>query len=174
MARKKKPKSRGKRRARAAGLHPFWSGTISFGLLRVPVNLFPAKRDAGVSLRMLAPDGTPVEQHYYCPRDEQHVPQEHLDRGYPLEDDRYVIVQDEELEALAPEKSRDIDLREFVDITEVPPAMFERPYFLTPAGDSTKAYCLLPDRLPSRLRQHLPAGEETPPGIFLQCREAAG
>jgi DNA end-binding protein Ku len=124
-----------------------WSGTITFGLVSVPVNLFPAQRAGGVSLRMLAPDGTPLSRRYYCPREEAPAPPEHILRGYEIEPDKHVTVTDEELEALEPRKSRDIDLRLFVKAAEINPLYFERAYFLTPAGDTNKAYRLLAETM---------------------------
>jgi DNA end-binding protein Ku len=128
---------------RAIRSRAFWSGTISFGLVSIPVNLFPANRSAGVSLRMLAPDGTPLARRYYDPETDREVPSDQLVRGFEIEKDRYVVLRDDELEALEPEKTRDIDLRRFVDRDAIPPLFFERAYFLTPAGQSTKAYRLL-------------------------------
>jgi DNA end-binding protein Ku len=128
---------------RAASLRAFWSGTISFGLVSIPVNLFPANRSGGVSLRMLAPDGTPLARRYYDPETHREVPSDRLVRGYEIETDRYVVITDDELSALEPEKTRDIDLRRFVDQDAIPPIFFERAYFLTPGGQSTKAYRLL-------------------------------
>ena len=121
----------------------FWSGTISFGLVSIPVNLFSATRSGGVSLRMLSPDGTPLSRRYYDPETDREVPRDDLIRGYELEKDEFVLVTDEELDSLAPEKTRDIDLRVFVDRDDIDPVFFERAYFLTPAGNSTKAYRLL-------------------------------
>jgi DNA end-binding protein Ku len=128
---------------RAIRSRAFWSGTISFGLVSIPVNLFPANRSAGVSLRMLAPDGTPLARRYYDPETDREVLYDELVRGFEVEKDQYVVLTDDELEGLAPEKTRDIDLRSFVDRDAIPPLFFERAYFLTPAGQSTKAYRLL-------------------------------
>jgi DNA end-binding protein Ku len=129
-------------RSDASAPRPFWSGTISFGLVAVPVDLYPANRRRRVSLRMLAPDGTPLARRYYSQKGEE-VSWDEVSRGYEVEDERFVRVGDEELEALAPEKSRDIDLSRFVDAAAIDPVYFQRAYFLTPAGDSTKAYRLL-------------------------------
>jgi DNA end-binding protein Ku len=126
-----------------AGPGPFWSGTITFGLVSVPVSLYPAHREGRVPLRMLAPDGTPVARRYFCEEDGRKVDDGHLVRGFEIEDGKHVIVTDEELERLAPKKSRDIELRRFVDAARLDPVRFDRPYLLTPDGGSTKAYRLL-------------------------------
>jgi DNA end-binding protein Ku len=125
------------------GLRPFWSGTLSFGLVSIPVDLYSGTRAGGVALRMLGPEGTPLERHYYCPDDGSEVPNDELVRGYEYEKGEYVEVGDDELSALEPEKSRDIDLRLFVPATAIDPVYFDRSYLLAPAGDSSKAYRLL-------------------------------
>jgi DNA end-binding protein Ku len=122
---------------------PFWSGTITFGLVSIPVNLLPATRSRRVSLRMVSLEGRPLSRRYVAPRDGRLLDWDEIVRGYEVEKDRFVVVDDEELERLAPEKTRDIDLRSFVDLSAIDPMHFERPYFLTPAGGSTKAYRLL-------------------------------
>jgi DNA end-binding protein Ku len=122
---------------------PFWSGTISFGLVSIPVNLFPANRSSHIGLRLLAPQGTPLRRRYYSSKTDRALSPEEMVRGYEIDAGHYVVVTDEELERLAPEKSRDIDLRQFVNEHELPPLLFERAYFLTPADGSTKAYQLL-------------------------------
>lgn len=122
---------------------PFWSGTISFGLVSIPVDLVPAQRTSHAPLRQLDADGTLLARRYYCPSDEAEVEPEHIVRGYELDDGDVVVVTDEELEALAPEKSREIDLRLFVDRDTIDPLYFERSYFLAPGANSGKAYRLL-------------------------------
>lgn len=126
-----------------AAQRPFWSGTITFGLVSVPVDLLPANRPGRVSLRMLAPDGTPLRREYWSPREEEPVENEQTVHAYELEDGRFVEVTDEELEELAPEKTREIDLRLFVDRDELDPVFFERAYFLAPSKGATKPYRLL-------------------------------
>jgi DNA end-binding protein Ku len=125
------------------GPRSFWSGTITFGLVSIPVELFPANRSQRVSLRMVSPDGVPLTRRYFCPKEERELDWDELVRGYEIEKDTFVVVTDEELDKLAPEKTRDIDLRRFVDAEEIDPIYFERAYYLTPGGNSTKAYRLL-------------------------------
>jgi DNA end-binding protein Ku len=133
--------------ATAAGGRAFWSGTITFGLVSVPVDLFPAVRARRAPLRSLGPDRQPLVRRYYCSVDGQALTNDEIVRGYERDDGSFVVVTDEELEALAPRKSRDIDLRRFVARGEIPRQMLERPYVLAPAGDSTKAYRLLAETM---------------------------
>lgn len=122
---------------------PFWSGTIAFGLVSVPVNLYSAVRSARASLRMVAEDGTPLSRRYFCTLEDVPVDWDEIVRGYEIEKDQFVLVGDDELEELAPDKSREIDLRRFVPRDEIDPGRFDRPYVLAPDSASTKAYRLL-------------------------------
>lgn len=130
----------------ASNARPFWSGTISFGLVTIPVDLYSATRSNRMSLRMLAPDGTPVARRYF---DEQGQPidDDSFERGYELDDGDSVTVTDEELESLAPGQSRDIDLTRFVDRDSIPSLFFERAYILAPSGNTNLAYRLLASTL---------------------------
>ncbi|PRQ09898.1 non-homologous end joining protein Ku [Enhygromyxa salina] len=123
---------------------PFWSGTITFGMVTIPVSLVSATRSsAGVSLRQLAPDGAPLRRQYVCPDHERALEPDEIARAYELDSGQYVIMTDDELDALAPEASHDIELRQFVDRAALSPMLFERPYFLLPDSESTKPYHLL-------------------------------
>lgn len=125
----------------------FWSGTITFGLVSIPVELFPANRSGGTSLRMVSEEGTPLSRQYFCPKEERALDWDELVRGYEIEKGEFVVVTDDELERLAPEKTRDIDLRQFVDADALDPMHFERGYFLVPGGNTTKAYRLLAETM---------------------------
>jgi DNA end-binding protein Ku len=125
------------------GPRSFWSGTITFGLVSIPVELYPATRSQRLSLRMVAPDGTPLARRYFCPVEDRELDRDEIVRGYEVAKDTFVVVGDDELEKLAPERTRDIDLRLFVGVGEIDPMHFERAYYLTPGGNSTKAYRLL-------------------------------
>lgn len=125
------------------GPRAFWSGTLTFGLVSIPVDLYSAQRSGGPRLRMLADDGTPLARVYYDPTSEREVDSDELVRGYELDDGEYVVVTDDELEAVEPEKSRDIHLRRFVPESALPPAHFRRAYYLAPSGQSTRAYAVL-------------------------------
>jgi DNA end-binding protein Ku len=130
-----------------ASTRPFWSGTITFGLVSIPVNLYPASRSGNVSLRMLSAEGVPLSRRYFSAKSGKALDDDEMVRGYEVAKDKYVIVTDEELERLEPQKSRDIDLRRFVKKEEIPPIYFEHAYFLAPAGTSIKAYQLLAETM---------------------------
>ncbi|MDP9192093.1 MAG: Ku protein [Acidobacteriota bacterium] len=126
-----------------SGLRPFWSGQISFGLVSVPVALYSAIRSGGVPLRMIGPDEAPVRRRYICSKDEKVLDADDIVRGYEIEKGKFIVVTDQELEALEPRKSREIDLQLFVDRQEIDPIYYDRAYFLVPAGGTNKAYRLL-------------------------------
>jgi DNA end-binding protein Ku len=113
----------------------------------VPVNLFPATRSNRASLRMLGPDGQPLARKYYAEKTGKDLDADEVVRGYEIDKNKYVVVTDEELERLQPEKTRDIDLKQFVPADSIPPLYFERGYFLTPAAGSQKAYKLLSETM---------------------------
>ena len=92
---------------------------------------------------MLGPDGQPLARKYFAEKTGKDLDADDTVRGYEIADDKFVIVTDEELERLAPEKTRDIDLKQFVPAGSIPPTYFERGYFLVPAAGSQKAYKLL-------------------------------
>src|SRR6266850_6533951 len=129
--------------AEQKGARPFWSGTLTFGLVSVPVDLYPGNRMNRAPLRMLGPEYEPLARRYYSEKTGRDLDTDDMVRGYEIDKDKYVVVTDEELERLAPEQSRDIDLRRFVDLDSIPPIYFDRSYFLAPAEGSEKAYRLL-------------------------------
>ena len=141
--RPKRPESKSENRPN----HAFWSGSLSFGLVSVPVFVFPATRNSKIHLRLLSPNGSFLERRFYCPRQEKEVAGDEIVRGYELENGSYVLVEDRELEALEPQKSREIDLRQFVALDELPPMLLERGYYLTPREGTTKAYRLLAEAM---------------------------
>lgn len=134
-------------RREAAPVRSFWSGTITFGLVSIPVDLFAAVRGRRTSMKMVDPKGRPLGRQYYCPEDDQTLSPDDIVRGYETESGEIVVVTDEELESIAPDMSRDIDLRRFVPLEQIPPTYYQRPYFLAPSGRSTKAYHLLAETM---------------------------
>src|SRR5690606_18751247 len=108
------------------------------------VALYSATRsNVGGSLRMLAPDGAPLRREYVCPEHDRALEPDEIVRAYEFDDDERVVITDAELEALAPEASRDIEIAQFVDREQLSPLMLERPYFLLPSTTTIKPYRLL-------------------------------
>src|SRR5947209_20446494 len=108
-----------------------WTGSLSFGLVNVPVQLVTALRDRGVHFHQLHDaDGVRISTVRVCPADGEQVPYDEVVRGYEVADGQYVTVTDEELESLAPERTRTIDIEEFVDLAEIEPLRLDHPYYL--------------------------------------------
>src|SRR3954463_11210512 len=112
-----------------------WSGSLSFGLVNVPVALLSAVRDMDLHFRQLhEKDKSPIETQRWCSEEDKEVPFEAITRSYELDSGKTVIVTDEDLEAVEPRKTRTIDIEQFVDLAEVDPIYFNHPYWLLPAG----------------------------------------
>jgi DNA end-binding protein Ku len=126
-----------------SGPRPTWSGSLSFGLVTIPVELHAATRSRRRRARMLDEHGQPLQRRYYCPEDGETLDDSEIARGYELPKGKYVLVEDDELEALEPKKSREIDLRLFTDQQTLDPVAFEHAYVLIPASEGNKAYRLL-------------------------------
>lgn len=124
-----------------------WSGSLSFGLVNVPVRLHPATRDRSLHFHELhEKDGARIETKRFCAKEDQEVAYEQIAHGYELDDGTQVMVTDEELEAVAPRRTHTIEISSFTDLEAIDPILFERPYFLVPAGDGDgpkRAYRLL-------------------------------
>ena len=116
-----------------------WNGSISFGLVSIPVGLAPATKPAArssdISFRMLHREcGTPIKQKRYCPVHERDLGPDEIVKGWEVSKGQFVLVEDEELEALtSQDDSRAIEISRFVDASQVDPIFFDRTYFLVPA-----------------------------------------
>lgn len=121
-----------------------WSGTISFSLVAIPVVLVKAVEPGRVSFRMLhSEDFSPLARRMFCPKEDVMVPPEEIIRGYEIAPDRYIPITDEELESVSPERSRTIEIVDFIDMKEVDPIYFDHPYYLVPLKGGEKSYQLL-------------------------------
>jgi DNA end-binding protein Ku len=124
-----------------------WSGSLSFGLVNVPVALFSAARDLDVHFHQLhAKDGARIETRRFCSKEDAEVAYEDIGRAYEPGSGKQVVLTDEELAAVAPEKTRTIEVQSFVDVAEIDPIMYDHPYWLLPTGESAgtkRAYRLL-------------------------------
>jgi DNA end-binding protein Ku len=125
-----------------------WSGAISFGLVNIPVKLYSAVSRKTVRFHQLdSADNQRIQQKRVNPRTEEEVPYENLVKGYEIGPDRYVVITPEELEALEPEKTRTIDIEDFVDLDQIDPIYYDHPYYLAPDTGAGKAYKLLLDAM---------------------------
>jgi DNA end-binding protein Ku len=121
-----------------------WSGAISFGLVNVPVKLYSAVSRKTVRFHQLnAKTGTRIAQKRVDPSTGDEVAYDDIVKGYELTKERYVVITPDELEALDPEKSRTIDIEDFVDLADIDPVYYDHPYYLIPDKGATKAYGLL-------------------------------
>lgn len=126
-----------------------WTGSLSFGLVNVPVAIYTGVRDQDLHFRQLhAKDGAPIDVQRWCTKEDTEIPYEEVTHAYELSSGKQVIVSDEEIEAAQPERTRTIDIEQFVDLAEVDPIFFDHPYVLAPAGGDDgvlRAYRLLVD-----------------------------
>lgn len=121
-----------------------WSGTISFSLVAIPVRLVKAIEPGRISFHLLhKKDYSPLTRRMFCPKEEKIVAPEETIRGYEIQPDRYIVITDEELESVSPERSRTIEIVEFIDMKEVDPVYYDHPYYVVPSKGGEKAYQLL-------------------------------
>ena len=128
--------------------HSIGSGTISFGLVSIPVRMYTAASSMSVAFNQLhAKCGSRIKQQTFCPVCNETVERATLVRGYEVSKDQYVRVSDEELKALEGESSKTIDIEEFVPLAKVDPVYFEKAYYLGPDKGGEKAYRLLTEAM---------------------------
>lgn len=146
-----------------------WSGALSFGLVNVPVKVVTAVSQKEVRFNQIhAKDGGRVEMKRHCTAGEHEVPYDEIVKGFKIGGEEYVTITKDELAQLSPQKSETIDIVDFVDIAEIDPIYFEKPYYLIPDKGGAKAYRLLHEameksgrvaiaRFVMRSREHLVA-----------------
>jgi DNA end-binding protein Ku len=141
------------------------SGTVSFGLVSIPVRFYVATRSEAPSFNMLhQPCGSRIRQQIFCPRCDRTVERSELVKGYEVTKDQYVTFTDEELKALEAAASPSIDIQEFVPLADVDPIFFESSQYLGPDKGGEKAYHLLADAMRETavvaIAQHVSRGKE--------------
>jgi DNA end-binding protein Ku len=121
-----------------------WSGAISFGLVNVPIKLYSAVSKKTVRFHQLhGTSGTRIQQRRVDPSTGEEVPYEDIVKGYEIGKERYVVITPDELESLDPEKTRTIEIEDFVEEAEIDPIYYDHPYYLAPGTGAEKAYRLL-------------------------------
>lgn len=125
-----------------------WSGAISFGLVNVPVKLYTATSPKTVRFNQLSSKtGARIRQKRVDPTTDEEVPYEDIVKGYEITPERYVVITNDELDALDPKATRTIDIEEFVDLAEIDPIYYDHNYYLAPTAGGAKAYRLLVDAM---------------------------
>lgn len=161
-------------------MRAIWKGSISFGLVNIPIGLYPATRKENVSFRQLrASDLSPIKYKRVAEADGEEVPWEQIVKGYEYEKGQFVLITDEDFEKAMPEATQSIDITEFVELDEIDPMFFDTPYYLEPQKGGKKAYALLRETLKEtgkvgiarvviKTRQHLAAVKPTDECLVLE------
>jgi DNA end-binding protein Ku len=127
---------------------PIWSGSISFGLVNVPIKLLTAQSPKDIRFNQLhAADNARISQKRVCSLDGEEVPFEQIVKGYEISPGSYVVVDTDELESIIPDATHSIDIEEFVDLDEIDPIYYERAYYLVPDRRAEKPYRLLAEAM---------------------------
>src|SRR6201987_4955323 len=125
-----------------------WKGSISFGLVNIPIALYPATRREELKFRLLRKsDLSPVNYKRVAEKDGREVPWDEIVKGYEYEKGKYVVLKDEDFQRVDPEPPKTVDIQAFVHQNEIDPMFFYKPYYLEPQKGGDKAYALLRDAL---------------------------
>src|SRR5215510_13578177 len=125
-----------------------WKGSISFGLVNIPIALYPATRREELSFRLLRKsDLSPVSYKRVAEKDGKEVPWDQIVKGYEYEKGKYVVLKDEDFQRVDLEATQTVDIQDFVDQEEIDPMFFYKPYYFEPQKGGDKAYALLRDAL---------------------------
>ena len=129
-------------------MRAIWKGSISFGLVNIPIALYPATRKEEFRFRLLRKgDLSPVSYKRVAEKDGKEVPWDQIVKGYEYEKGKYVVLKDEDFERVDLEATQTVDIQDFVEVDEIDPIFFYKPYYLEPQKSGDKAYVLLRDAL---------------------------
>jgi len=161
-------------------MRPIWKGTISFGLVSIPITLFPATRREELAFRLLrASDLSPVNYKRVAEADGKEVPWDQIVKGYEYTKGKYVVIKDEDFARVDIEATQTVDILQFVKLNEVDPLLFYKPYYMEVSKGGDKAYGLLREALKDsgkiaiakvviKTRQHLAAIKPQGRGLMLE------
>src|SRR5437867_5458959 len=128
----------------SSNMRPIWKGSISFGLVYIPVAVYPATREEKISFRQLrSSDLSPIKYKKVAEADSKEVPADQIVKGFEYERGHYVVMKEEDFEKVRIESTHSIDITDFVELEQVDPKFFYKPYFLEPQKGGDKAYALL-------------------------------
>src|ERR1700731_4245021 len=129
-------------------MRAIWKGSISFGLVNIPIALYPATRKEELKFRLLrAKDLSPVNYKRVAEKDGREVPWDEIVKGYEYEKGKFVVLNEKDFERVDLEATQTVDIQDFVDLDEIDPIFFYKPYYLEPQKGGDKAYVLLRDSL---------------------------
>jgi len=161
-------------------MRAIWKGSINFGLVSIPVALYPATRREELKFRLLrASDLSPVDYKRVAEADGKEVPWDQIVKGYEYEKGRYVVIKDEDFKRVDLEATQTVDIMNFVQLDEINPVLFHKPYYMEAEKGGDKAYVLLRDALADsgkigiakvviKTRQHLAAIKPQKRGLMLE------
>lgn len=166
-------------------MRPIWKGSISFGLINIPVSLFPAARREELKFRLLrAGDLSPVNYKRVAEADGREVPWEQIVKGYEYEKDKFIVLKEEDFQRVDVEATQTVDIIDFVALAEINPMFFHKPFYMEPTKAGTKAYVLLRETLREtgkvgvakvviKTRQYLAAVKPTGDALLLELMHFA-
>ncbi len=166
-------------------MRPIWKGSISFGLVNIPVALYPATTTDDLKFRLLRQkDLSPVNYKRVAEADGKEVPWDQIVKGYEHEKGKFVVIKDEDFRRADVEATQTVDIAAFVELKEVNPVFFDKPYYMEPQKGGDKAYVLLRDALRDsgrigiakvviKTRQHLAAVKPQEEGLMLELMHFA-
>jgi|LSQX01.3.fsa_nt_gb DNA end-binding protein Ku len=166
-------------------MRSLWNGSISFGLVNIPVKLYAGTTSQDIKFNYLhSICRTPIKYQKTCPRCAREVTEDEIVKGYQFQKSQYVIMEEADFEAIAPEKTRSIDILDFVQLESIDPVYFQRTYFLEPVETGVKAYHLLKQAMEEknkiaiakvviRSREHLAAVRVYGSGLALETMHYA-
>lgn len=129
-------------------MHTMWKGSISFGLVNVPVRMFAATESKDVTFRYLHKTcRTPIKYQRVCPNCDKPVEWDEIVRGYEYEPDRYILIEEDDFKDVQKTRSHTIDIMDFVELSQIDPVYYDKTYYLSPEAAGAKAYRLLEDAM---------------------------
>src|SRR3954453_3388877 len=166
-------------------MRAIWKGSISFSLVNIPISLYPATRREELSFHLLRKgDLSPINYKRVAEADQKEVPWEQIVKGYEYEKGKFIVLKEEDFRRADIEATQSVDIIEFVDLEEIDPMFFDRPYYLEPDKKGAKAYALLRESLKQsnkvgiakvviKTRQHLAAVKPEGNGLVLELMHFA-
>jgi len=167
-------------------MRPIWKGAISFGLVSIPITLYPATRQEELRFHFLRKgDLSPINNKRVAEADGKEVPWEDIVRGYQYEKGKFIVLNDDDFSRVDVEATQTVDIQEFVEVSEINPMFFSKPYYMEPGKGGDKAYALLREVLSGtkrvgiakvviKTREHLAAVKAQGAALVLELMHFAG